>query len=300
MTDRRQVEEQLREAAEAVISNLPPVDVSDEIQKSARAALGELASRMIDQFETVVFASMPSPLERATLQYLNRSIELVADAHHLLRPSERTFARAHLVSHVLRALAEAHARTLMTWRSPDPDSALRGALSDSTRRELLALKAAELAGADVREPTRILTETKEMLGDHVRLNVVGVLEDHREHEVLSVYRWESGHIHGGTAELMARGRSTSIGGAVIDVGLNPASLWRVGQLTWAIYGLGLRSITLMARSVRLPIDPLVEVDSQMRAVVRETADRLAGANEPPSPPYGAFDFPMGTPGDDDG
>ena len=37
-----QAEKQLRQAADVVISNLPTIDVADEMQASAHAALGEL------------------------------------------------------------------------------------------------------------------------------------------------------------------------------------------------------------------------------------------------------------------
>lgn len=301
MMTNHQAEKQLRQAADVVISNLPTIDVADVMQASARAALGELVARMLDHFECVAFSSTPSAVERATLQYLNRVVELMADAHHLLRPSERTFSRSHLVSHILRALAESHARTLSTWGSRDPDSTLRGMLSDSIRTELLGLEAAELAGADVEVPIRVLSDTKDMLGRHAPLNVVGTLEEHGEHEALAIYRWESGHIHGGTAEMMARGRSASFRDAVVDVGLNPASLWRVGQLTWATYGLGLRAVSLMAQRVRLPIDVLVEADQLLRVTVHSAAARIAGADEPPGPPYSSFSFPLGdSPGQNGG
>ena len=285
------LEEQLTEAIGLVKDSLPEIDVDDRDQALARSAIGSCVGLLLEYFEQVAFASDPGPAGRVSLVYLQQCIQLLADVHYLTKPSERTFPHAGLVGHVLRTLVEIHARSLAIWTSSDPDATLRGLLSESLRTELLALEAAKAAGADPTNLQSQLEAIRSELGDPTRLNVVGILETN-EQALESIYRWESGHLHLGSAALMASARAFTAAGAVVDVGMFPTSLWRLGQVTWAAYGVAMRAISHLSGRIRVDFDPVRQADAAFRPTVRAPALREFTPDEPPSPRYGAFALPL--------
>lgn len=110
--------------------------------------------------------------------------------------------------------------------------------------------------------------------------------------MLCVYRWESGHVHFGAAAIAAGGRTITQSVGQMDVAMVPVTLWRIGQLTWATYGVGLRALSHITSRMLIDTQYLAAADERMRGVARAAALGLRGADEPPSPHYGLFNFPL--------
>jgi hypothetical protein len=76
----------------------------------------------------------------------------------------------------------------------------------------------------------------------------------------------------------------------VDVMLEPPSLWRMGQLTWATFGAWVRLASFLCKELRLAIEVLRACE-EVRPTVRQAAMRDRRDSEPLSPPYGEFEFP---------
>lgn len=270
------------------------VNTADEPQEKARGALGLILDRLLEHL-AVWRPESPAFVERISFQVLGHVLQTMATAHKLMAAGEETFTYASGVSGFLRALADIHARQLWIWNAEDSDTAVRGVLAEALRQEGLALDAAEETGQDI-EALREKLDTLEGADDvPMRVNIAEALRAHGELEVLTVYRWESGQVHLGAAALAAGGRTIEREDERFDVAMWPVSLWRVSQLTWATYGVGLRAVSHLCYRLGFTLDDLAETESTARRVARAAAFGLRSSDEPPSPQYGLFDFPLWIP-----
>lgn len=286
------------EALEGVVLNpvsgLTTVDVTDAIQTTAQARIGHMLRTLLNDCAQVPLSEMPSFTDRVLLQYLHHTINLFGHSQSLLIPAAKTFVRAPLVAHVVRSLADIYARWLYVLDQTDPENALRELFVDSIGTAILAMKAANDAGhhSVVKDIKQLEADKQTLQASRYRLNIVGVLESHHEHEVLTAYRWESGHVHTGFATIAAHGQTISSDALTMDVSLSPLSLWRVGQLTWASYGIALRTVTALGSRIGLPLTKVRKLDATIRPQVRAAATRPRDNAELTSPPYGDFEFPL--------
>jgi hypothetical protein len=272
---------------------LPPSDDSREpVQAAAHAALGQAVTAALDVLGTWRPDEMPSFLMRVTFQFASHLLQLMANSWKLLSPGEKTFTYASGASLCLRSVADLHAKLLAVWEAPDPGALLKEFLSDSLRQEILAIRAAAQAGADVHALETQLAILQRKLGTPGGVKVVETLTTFGEWETLTVFRWESAHVHVGTAALSAAGRTMEGEEAHVDIAMWPISLWRVAQLTWASYGLGVRSLSHACSRIGVDATELSDADNTFRQAARASALQLRPSDEPPSPQYGAFDFPL--------
>jgi hypothetical protein len=275
------------------MSPLPPTDdPRDKVQAQASGALGQLIGAAIDDLQVWIAPTGVDVTRRVTFHYLAQAVWLVADGHSLLRAGETTFAHARSASNQLRTLCDLHARQLSTWQSSNPKDRLESLLADSVRQDLLALEAAEAAGSDVLDLRRGFQTIQSSLPPPSPINVVNELKISREHELLCVYRWESTYLHSGIAALASAARTVTSPSATLDVAMWPMTLWRIGQLTWALYGVGLRVWTHLAARLSLELSRVRGSDASLRGVVRTAAKRPRPEHEPAAPTYSDFDFPL--------
>ncbi len=279
-------------AAEATaLSGIISPDPKDPRQIQARDALGAAANAALYQLSLIEFATPPSQLTRVMLTYARRAVTNLFDAHFLLGPTGRVHAHAAVSSLLIRSAADMYARVMAIAVSDDPDTELRGQLARSIDQEVMALEAAQRAGADVGTELESHGSTKNLLGvESKKVNVVDTLQGANEFEVLAAYRWESAHVHFGVAALNESTRSFVHDGVTIDVGISPVQPWRLGQLTWAVYAIDMKLLLAAAELAEVEIAGLREIDAAARSTIRETALREKASLEPDSPPYGSMDF----------
>lgn len=265
-------------------------DPRDEVQARAHALVGHVCDTALTELRIVVIRD--EPLGRLGLSYLSQSVEYLSHAHFLLRPGEQVFHRALLTGGVLRTMADLYGRCIEVWAASDSEKRMGEIAAQSVRQELLAFDAAKHAGADVESFLDVLDAQASLLPSPTGVNVANVLEAVREDEMLTVYRFESAHIHFGEAARRARIRTLEESAAgTLDVHLEPPSLWRVGQLTWATLGVWRRLASFIC--VKLDLGPSVlKLAAEVEPNVRATAQRAHRESEPLSPPYHAFSFPM--------
>ena len=275
------------------IGKLTTVDVSDSVQAVAQERMGYMLPALLNDCGQVSLSQVPSFADRVLLQYIHQVISLLGYSKWLLLPATHTFIRAPLVAHVIRSLVDIYARWLYVRDQPDPEIALRGLFVDSIDKAILAMEGANGAGHDVTKDINHLKDNKRILqAGRCRPIIVDILAKHDECEMLTAYRWESGHVHTGFATIAAHGQTLSSGALTMDVGLSPLSLWRVGQLTWASYGIALRTVTALGSRIGLPLAAVRRLDTHVRPQVRAAATRARDSDEPISPPYGDFEFPL--------
>jgi hypothetical protein len=281
------------------LSRLPPfpptADPHDRIQADAYAGLGRILSSALDVFGRLIYPQQPSVPQRLTFQYSGHAANLLGYVHWLLRPRESTFTYAEGASMALRGLVELHARQLAVWSADSPPDRLREILAESLGRDLRAVAGTKDLGVDVSSLEFALLPIQQSLGQARAVNVTEELRNADEGEILAVYQWESGQLHLGAAAVMSRSLSISEPDITWDVAMVPVTLWRVGQLTWASYGVFVRSVTHMAHWVGVDVSPLLKTDREIRDVVRAAALRDPLPNEPPCLPYGQFAFPAWAP-----
>lgn len=275
---------------------LPPSleDVHDADQGLALAAVGGLVSDCLDRAELKGKPGSVNLTRRVAFFYLAESLQLMGDAAFLLRPGDEVFTHARGVSGVLRALVDVYARQIAIWNAPDPNQRLLEMLADSTKKERRALDSAASAGVDVRDADSVLAEIESSIGVAASpLNVTSTLAQHEEHELLSVFQWESSLVHLGAAAIAGGGRSVTLKtGQTFDVMLWPVSLWRVAQLTWATYGVGVRLLSLIESMAGFSQLNSRDLDVRYRASVMKSAQRPRPDREPVSPPYGEYGFEL--------
>jgi hypothetical protein len=269
----------------------PPVDTSDVPQKAALGALGHVIDQAIEDLGQW-HPDEPTFLLRTSFQLVGHVLQLMSTARHLLVPGEDVFTYASGVSLCLRALCDIHARQLAIWDATSPESRLEGMLADSRRQELLGLDSAEKAGSPTNDLREVLSRLAGAEGSAQSVNVTQALEEREEWEMLCVYRWESGHVHLGAAAIAAGGRTITQSVGQMDVAMVPVTLWRVGQLTWTAYGVGLRALSHITNRMSIDTPNLAAADDRVRAVAKAAALGLRSPDEPPSPHYGLFNFPL--------
>lgn len=268
----------------------PAPDVADKTQQAAHSALGSALDRAFDDLGVWGRQTEPGFASRTGFQLCGHVLQLVANGWKLLHPGEHVFPHASGVSLCLRTLVDIHARQLDVWTAPEPEARLRGILAESHRQEQLALDAGERGGLEVESLRSRLSSLPGSEGEPIRVNVANVLEQLSEWQMLCVYRWESDHVHTGAAALAAGGRTLHGAEQEMDVGMVPISLWRVGQLTWALYGVGFRTLSHLTTRIGIEMTSVSEADPLLRQACRASALGLRTADEPPSPQYGSFDF----------
>lgn len=279
--------------AEAVSRVVGP-DPADPVQAGALAALGKAASGYLDALTAVQFESVPPIHARIALAYSHRAAAAFAEVHHLLKPTGLVHAFSGLSSLIIRTAADTFARVLEIATATDRDAELREQTARFIGQEVRALEAAESAGVDVRV---LLAGHRAMAGQFstqgVRVNVSQVLEDAEEFEVLTAFRWESAHVHFGAAALAQATRSFSGDAVTIDIGAAPVQQWRLGQLTWAAYGVITKLLFSSAKLAGIDTTWLRSVDSEVRGTIRQTALREPRDGEDAnSPPYGKMEFAL--------
>lgn len=267
-------------------------DSGDATQAEAHKALGEVFNQALSDLSVGVYRD--TPLVRLTVGHLAQSVEFLGHALHLLIPGERVFHRAPLVSGTLRVMTDVYARQLEIWGSADSDLRLEEVAAESVRQERLAYKAAGRAGAAVDELINRAAEELAALPTARGVNIANVLENAREHELECVYRFESAHVHFGETARRARTRVVSTREMDVGIHLDPLSLWRMGQVTWATLGVWRRLVSFLCSRIELEL-PFLALALTAERVVRAAAQRERRSNEPPSPPYHEFDFPLWTP-----
>lgn len=283
----------MRDWSRIALAALPSDDPRDAVQADAHKALGEAIRASVADFSPLERKSTPAYTERVSTLFATQAIQLLSDAHWSLIPRQRTFLHAHGASNALRTLVDLFSRQMSIWEAASPEDRLTELQAKSLRQEVLALDAAAKAGANVSSQRAELQKWQTAIGGQPDgINITDVLEKNKEHELLTVYRWESAHVHAARAAVEARARSLELPGATLDVALVPPSLWRVGQLTWATYGVGLRLITFLCSKISLTPARLLSVDDEIRPVAKRAADRPMPSAEPASPPYSEFSFPL--------
>lgn len=272
----------------------PEDDVGDPVQGAALVALGAFVSEALDRIEIRGDPGAVTRVHRVAFFYLAESLQLLGDACLLLRPGDNVFAHARAVSGILRTLVDVFGRQLAIWTASDPNLTMSELLADSIAKERRALENAADAGIDVRDLDANLQEAASSVGVSAHpLNVTSTLREHGEHELLSVFQWESSFVHLGAAAIASGGRSVTLkSGQTIDVMLWPVSLWRVAQLTWATYGVGMRVLSLIESKAGFDSVGTSELDTRFRETILATANRPRPPKEPPSPPYGQYRFEL--------
>jgi hypothetical protein len=264
-------------------------DPRDEIQARAHLLLGKIGDTALTELGAVLVPDTPS--SRLGIAYLSQSVEYLVHCHFVLKPGERVFHRALLAGGLLRTMTDLYAGCLDIWSAPDRDVRMAEIAAMSMGQERRAFEAAGRAGAEVHDVIRALDTRTNSLPKPSGVRLAQVLEAAGEDEMLTVYRFESAHIHFGEAARRARVRTLSESRNVsLDVHLDPPSLWRVGQLTWAALGVWRRLASFICLQLDLAANVLrLAVDAEPD--VRVASERPKRESEPISPPYHAFAFP---------
>lgn len=236
----------------------------------------------------------PRRHERLSFLLMGHTLQEMANAFHALDPRERTLTYGTMASDALRTLCDMFGRQLAVWGAESPENVLAGDVAEGLRQEALALDAAAAAGIDVSGERARLESVRAKIGvDPKAIRVANELERAKEHEVLCIFRWESSHVHMGHAAVAASGRTLrKEGGGQADVVMYPMSLWRAGQIMWAVYGVGLRLLTFLGHKLSIDLAGVRRLDESLRPVVRKAAIRDKRADEPAGPPYGLFTLPL--------
>jgi hypothetical protein len=239
----------------------------------------------------------PSRHERFAFLVLTHALQEMANGFHALKALENTLTYGSMASDVLRTLCDMFARQRVIWDADSPAERLAGDVAEGVRQELLALDAAAELDIDLSQERAALGRVRDQLsGTPKPIVVANELQRLKEWEILGVFRWESSHVHFGHAAVAASGRSLmSSEGTKADVTMYPMSLWRAGQLVWALYGIGLRTLSFLSERLSIELVGLQKLDADLRNAVRKAALREKRADEPASPPYGRFEFSLWNP-----
>lgn len=230
--------------------------------------------------------------ERLGFLLLGHTWQEMANAFHALKPLENTIGYGSMASDALRTLCDIFGRQLGIWGAVNPADALAGDVAEGLRQEMLSLDAARSAGVDLLEVRAVLERAQREVGALPRpVAVANELARHGEHETLCVFRWESSHVHMGHAAVAASGRSVRGEGINADVVMYPMSLWRAGQITWAVYGIGIRLASFLTANLSIELPGVDRLDEEVRPLVRKASMRAKRPDEPASPTYGRFEFP---------
>ena len=259
-------------------------DPSDVDQARGLNHLATIADSLQAEVRQIERTSTPTFLQRSAIQYMTLLYENLAHTWFVLQPGGRTFPRVGLASPLMRSSIDIYARLVEAHL--EGEEALKARMAYSLAEDRVALRIAGEAGSDV-------------VWAHADLDVDGgttrqrpkgtaaVLEDACEFEMRAIYKWESGVLHVGSAYSAGRTASVGFGAGELEVTLQPPSLWRTAQVTWAALGVARRSTSLAAA--------LAGIDLATFAAAKDAADDVKGianrsflASEPPSPHYGAF------------
>jgi hypothetical protein len=220
--------------------------------------------------------------------------ESLMHSSFLLAPTGRAHVRASLVGPLLRTGTDLYAKLLDIFSKGGEDriARLHGQFRHSLELDQKALVAATMAGLDVSAQQEQLAD---LIGDFPPRSVTKVaraLRDQGEHELEAVYHWESASVHLGGNYLAIRGATVLTPIGVVDVALAPISPFRLGQLTWAAYGVHLRLISKIANEMSWSMGEILGMNAECREVVRTTAKRTPSPVDGPHPPYGEMGFEL--------